>query len=151
MSRALPFQSPDIALAFDAYPPAIKAQADDASPDDLRRGRSDGGSRCARGNAQVGRARIRHGLEQERKYRPHYLEKSRPTQYAMYFHCQTNLVDRFRGWFPNDFTFEGDRALIFEAGEPIPVEALTACIIAALTYHRDKPRSAHAAATRHGG
>ena len=74
-------------------------------------------------------------------------KKSRPTQYAMYFHCQTNLIDCFRGWFPNDFTFEGNRALIFEAGEPVPVEALTVCITAALTYHRDKgpaPRAGRA-------
>lgn len=65
-----------------------------------------------------------------------------PTQYGMYFHCQTTLIEGFRSRFPNEFTYEGNRALIFEAGKPIPVEALKCCIAASLTYHRDKRRGA---------
>ena len=43
-------------------------------------------------------------------------KKKDPDRYAMYFHCQTNLVEMFRTLFPNDFTFEGNRALVFDPG-----------------------------------
>ena len=74
-------------------------------------------------------------------------KKSSPTQYAMYFHCQTNLIETFRMLFPKEFKFEGNRALIFEEAVPIPVEALKLCITAALTYHRNKGGRANAVPT----
>ena len=43
-----------------------------------------------------------------------------PQQYAMYFHCQTNLVETFRMMFPRDFKFERNRALAFAIEEKIP-------------------------------
>lgn len=69
--------------------------------------------------------------------------KSRnPDQYAMYFHCQTDLIERFRSMFPNDFIFEGNRALIFKLGDKVPTEALAYCIEASLTYHARKRTAA---------
>ena len=65
-------------------------------------------------------------------------KKSRPSQYAMYFHCQTNLVETFRTLFPDGFDFEGNRAILFEDGAPIAEDALRLCIASALTYHRDR-------------
>lgn len=59
-----------------------------------------------------------------------------PQQYAMYFHCQTNLVETFRMMFPKDFQFEGNRALVLGVEQKIPKDALTVCIAASLTYHR---------------
>ena len=64
-----------------------------------------------------------------------------PTQYAMYVHCQTNLIDNFRGLFPNEFTFEGNRALIFEQDDSLPKEPLAHCIAMALTYHLRKAKT----------
>ena len=61
---------------------------------------------------------------------------TKPSQYAMYFNCQTTLVDTFRTMFPNDFRFEGNRAIVFELPEMVPVEELAWCIAAALTYHQ---------------
>lgn len=61
---------------------------------------------------------------------------SAPTRVAVYFHCQTTLVDTFRTLFPNEFRFEGRRAIVFEAADEIPADALGVCIAAALTYHR---------------
>lgn len=61
-----------------------------------------------------------------------------PDQYAMYFHCQTGLVDSFRSMFPTSFRFEGNRALIFGVAEKPPTDALEFCIEAALTYHARK-------------
>lgn len=46
---------------------------------------------------------------------------------------------------PNDFSFEGNRALVFEEAEAMPVQALRYCIAAALTYHRGKQGNAQSA------
>lgn len=65
-------------------------------------------------------------------------KKSNPSQYAMYFHCQTNLVDTFRVLFPSEFKFEGNRAIVFNEHDAVPTDALAFCIAAALIYHRSK-------------
>ena len=58
-----------------------------------------------------------------------------PDHYAMYFNCQTNLVETFRTLFPNDFKFEGNRALVFSLENELPEDSLSMCIAASLTYH----------------
>ena len=63
-----------------------------------------------------------------------------PKQYAMYFHCRTSLVDTFRTAFPDTFTFEGNRAIVFDEGDRVPVRELAVCIETALTYHRKASR-----------
>jgi Domain of unknown function (DU1801) len=65
-------------------------------------------------------------------------KKSAPTQVAMYFHCQTRLVETFRTLFPGEFAFEGNRAIVFELSAPAPADSLAFCVAAALTYHRNK-------------
>ncbi|SFU73996.1 protein of unknown function (DU1801) [Polaromonas sp. YR568] len=65
--------------------------------------------------------------------------KSSPSQYALYFNCKTTLVDTFRTLFPHELRYDGNRAIVLEAGEALPREALAFCIQAALTYHRRKP------------
>ena len=65
-------------------------------------------------------------------------KKANDRQYAMYFHCRTGLVDMFRALFPGRFTFEGNRAIVFEADEDVPVRELQLCIEASLTYHLRK-------------
>jgi Domain of unknown function (DU1801) len=68
-------------------------------------------------------------------------KKKRPNEYAMYFNCQSTLLETFRTLFPNDFKFEGNRALVFGEADVIPKDALAFCIATALTYHRAaKPR-----------
>ena len=59
-------------------------------------------------------------------------------QYAMYFHCQTNLVETFRNWYPHKFTFDKNRAIVFNNGDAVPINELRHCIALALTYHRDR-------------
>ena len=61
-----------------------------------------------------------------------------PHRYAMYFSCQTDLVETFRKMFPRDFTFEGNRALVFEVGSKVPQDALAISIAASLSYHARK-------------
>lgn len=65
-------------------------------------------------------------------------KKARPSEYAMYFNCNTMLVETFRTLFPRDFKFEGNRAIIFNASEAVPTDSLVFCVAAALTYHRRK-------------
>jgi hypothetical protein len=59
-------------------------------------------------------------------------------QYAIYFHCQTTLIDTFRTLFPDVFTFEGNRAIVFRQEQVVPKEELRRCIHMALTYHQRK-------------
>jgi hypothetical protein len=68
-------------------------------------------------------------------------KRSSPSQYAMYFHCQTNLVETFRTLFPNEFIFEGNRAIVFREPDVVPTDSLSFCIAAALTYHRTKGKN----------
>ena len=63
-----------------------------------------------------------------------------PGSYALYFNCQTDLVDTFKTLFPNDFIFEGNRALVFRLGEPIPADSVAFCMAAAFTYHLNKKK-----------
>lgn len=65
-------------------------------------------------------------------------KKSSPNQYSMYFHCKTKLVDTFKQLYNDKFTFEGNRAIIFNGDDEIPVEELKHCILLALTYHSRK-------------
>jgi len=65
-------------------------------------------------------------------------KKTKPDQYAMYFHCQTKLVDTFKELYRDKFEFEGNRAIVFDANEEILTDELKHCISLALTYHRIK-------------
>ena len=67
--------------------------------------------------------------------------KARGDQYAMYVHCQTNLVATFQELYPNEFRFGGNRSIIFDAGDEIPEPALRHCVALALTYHLNKRKS----------
>ncbi len=61
-----------------------------------------------------------------------------PSQYAMYFQCQTDLVETFRLRFPHTFVFEGNRAIVFDQAVAPDLDALALCVAAALSYHRNK-------------
>ena len=65
-------------------------------------------------------------------------KQSKPDQYAMYFHCKTKLVDTFKELYSDKLTVEGNRALIFNINENVPITELTHCITLALTYHQIK-------------
>ena len=69
-------------------------------------------------------------------------KESSPSHYAMNFHCQTNLVETFKATFPKEFTFEGNRAIVFHQADAVSMDSLAYCVAAALTYHRDKVRAA---------
>ena len=133
-----PIQNPAVAAKFRCYPPSMRPKLMALRELILE---------TAAKTAEVGE------IEETLKWgEPAYLtsqsgsgstiridwKKSRPESYAMYFNCKTNLVETFRTMFPNDFKYEGNRALVFEANAPISTDALRFCIAIALTYHRTK-------------
>ena len=61
-----------------------------------------------------------------------------PDHYYLYFICTTELVNTFRFIFGDELTFEGDRAIVLNLHEPMPVQALKRCVSLALRYHRIK-------------
>jgi Domain of unknown function (DU1801) len=129
-----------VAAVFDAYPPAVKKR--------LLRLR-DLIFETAAATEGVG------ALEETLKWgRPSYLtpetksgstiridrHKSGDGRTAMFFHCQTRLVDTFRDMFRDDLAFEGNRAIVFDAGDELPEAPLRHCIAMALTYHLNKKK-----------
>jgi len=137
-----PFQCAAVARVFNAYPPAIRRKL--LALRELI-------FQTAASTPGVGE------LEEALKWgEPAYLttrsksgstvrigwKKARPAEYAMYFNCQTTLVDTFSTLFPNNFQFEGNRAIVFQASQSVDTDALAFCVAAALTYHRQgKARS----------
>jgi len=70
--------------------------------------------------------------------------KSQEGKYAMYFHCQTTLVDTFKEMYRGTFEFGGNRSIILSEKDKVPVEELSHCISMALTYHANR-RQGHRA------
>lgn len=64
--------------------------------------------------------------------------KSKPNKYGIYFNCKTKLIDTFRELYKDKFKFEGNRAIVFNQNDVIPVKELKRCISLALTYHLRK-------------
>ncbi len=142
MQPMYPIKQPDIAAVFASYPEAIRGKLLD-----LRALIFD----VAAQTAGVGT------LEESLKWgEPAYItsasksgstiriawKKAKPTQYGMYFNCQTTLVDSFKTMFPTAFKFEGNRALVFDEHDDVAVEALRICVEMALTYHAKKRETA---------
>lgn len=134
----IPFSNSEVARIFDAYPPALR--------DKLLVLRALVFTTAA-STAGVGE------IEETLKWSaPAYLttqsrsgstiridaKKSADTQYAMYFNCKTDLVETFRTLFRDEFQFDGNRAIVFDVEDKVPIDALKICIAAALTYHRKK-------------
>ncbi|OMF62694.1 hypothetical protein BK141_18995 [Paenibacillus sp. FSL R5-0765] len=64
-------------------------------------------------------------------------KESNPQQYAMYFNCNTKLVATFKEVF-SELNFEGNRAIVFNDNEEMPIDELKQCILLSLTYHYRK-------------
>jgi hypothetical protein len=135
MQSMTPFQSAAVAQAYDAFPPVIRRKLLVLRELVFRTAASTEG---------VGE------LEETLKWgEPAYLtpatrsgstvrlgwKKARPLEYALYFNCQTTLVDTFRTLFPKELRFEGNRAIVLLEADSVPTQALRFCIAAALTYH----------------
>ncbi len=63
--------------------------------------------------------------------------KAEAGQYAVYFHCQTKLVETFRELYP-ELRYGGNRCILLNANDKAPEAALRHCVALALTYHLGK-------------
>ena len=128
-----PFPDPAVETAFDAFPDAARASL--LAMRDLI-------FDVAEATEGVG------ALEEKLKWgQPAYLtpeSKSGSTirlgvpkdgGVALYAHCQTTIISDFRGLFPDEFTYEGNRAVRFGDGDDLRPDALSLLIKSALTYH----------------
>lgn len=61
-------------------------------------------------------------------------------QFGLFFHCQSSVVPRFREAFPDDFTFDGNRGVLFRPGDDLQLDRVRLCIEHALTYRRRPDR-----------
>ena len=61
-----------------------------------------------------------------------------PGQYALYFHCKTRLIATIREIYGDLFDYDGNRAILFNLGEAIPVAEVRHCISLSLSYHSIK-------------
>ncbi len=59
-------------------------------------------------------------------------------QPALFVHCQTDLVGRYRALFPDEFTYSGNRAVVLPADGPFSEAAFQQIAAMALAYHRHK-------------
>lgn len=136
------FEIPDAVRAvFDSYPPAVQSKL------------------LALRQLILETARVTEGVgrieETLRWGEPSYLTpetKSGSTvrlnrvrgtadRYAIFFNCNTTLVQTFRQMYPDLFAYSGNRAIEFQADDEVPVNELGHCIAMALRYHLDKNRN----------
>jgi len=65
-------------------------------------------------------------------------KKNKPDQYALYFKCTSKLIPTFKRVYKDLFSYEGNRAIVFQLKQSIPEAELKRCITAGLTYHKVK-------------
>ena len=128
-------ENPDVTRVFDGYPDAMRVKM-------MRRRQLvlDTASETEGVNS----------LEETLKWgEPSYLTRSgstvrmdwkdkSPDRYAIYFNCNTPLVETFKRIYGDTFTFEGKRAIVFGETDQLPIDELKHCVSTALTYHRVK-------------
>ncbi len=64
--------------------------------------------------------------------------RNAPTQYAIFFHCQSSLIADFRNRYSGKMKFVDERSIEFSLDQPLPIAELKHCISLALTYHLRK-------------
>lgn len=65
--------------------------------------------------------------------------KSRtPKKLFVFFNCKSILVETFREIYGNKLQFEGNRAIVLDLTDVIPIQILEHCFSMALKYHKIK-------------
>ncbi len=57
---------------------------------------------------------------------------------AMYFNCQTSLVEQIRSVYGDALQYSKSRAVLFAVAEPLQAETVVACARMAFRYHLDR-------------
>lgn len=65
--------------------------------------------------------------------------RSEENKIALSVHCQSSLIGEFKAVYP-ELEYDGNRSLIFDVDEALPVSTIEHFISLALTYHYRKKR-----------
>ena len=65
------------------------------------------------------------------------IDRYSDNEVAIFFHCQTTLIETFREWLP-ELNYSKNRAIILNVNESLPVDEIKTCLEMALTYKLDK-------------
>lgn len=65
-------------------------------------------------------------------------KKSTPDEYALYFNCQSKLINTFKKLYPKTFKYQGNRAIVFKISDAVPTTEIKHCILLSLAYHQLK-------------
>ena len=68
--------------------------------------------------------------------------------FGLFFHCESTVIPEFEGLFPNDFRYDGTRAILFRPGDDLQTEKLRLCIAHALRYQVPAKRGSSRAQQR---
>jgi len=63
---------------------------------------------------------------------------SNPKQFCIYFNCKTKLIETFKEVYQDTFNYAGNRAIVFELDQQLPLNELSHCISIALRYKQLK-------------
>jgi len=61
-----------------------------------------------------------------------------PQQYCLYFNCKTSLVETYKELYGDIFNYQGNRAIVFQLADELPLTELKHCISLSLRYHKIK-------------
>ena len=126
---------PKVATVFESYPKAVKAQMLQLRETVLKTASGIDGLQKIEETLKWGEPSYltKHGST----VRMDWKEKN-PEHIAVYFKCTSKLVSTFKSLYKDKFNFEGNRAIVFQLKDKIPVKELKHCIALALTYHKIK-------------
>lgn len=65
-------------------------------------------------------------------------KEATPENVYVYFNCKTTLIADIKDIYNDVFSYGGNRSLIFQVSNDLPVDELSGCIEMALTYHLRK-------------
>jgi Domain of unknown function (DU1801) len=132
--RRVQFSDPAVAAVFDAYPKqlgtrllALRALIFDIARNTEGVGRLQETLKWGQPSYLTAESRSGSTIRIDR-------DKSADSRYAIFFHCQTNLVATFRELYP-ELTYGGNRSIFLDGKDKLPKAALRHCIALALTYH----------------
>ena len=61
-----------------------------------------------------------------------------PMTISVYFNCKTTLIDTFKEIYQDTFHYEGNREIVFQISEKLPMRELKSCISMSLRYKEIK-------------
>ncbi|MEH6494330.1 MAG: DUF1801 domain-containing protein [Pseudomonas marincola] len=67
--------------------------------------------------------------------------KPQTSQYAIYVPCTTTLIEDTKEMAPQGFSYEKNRALLFNVDAELPIPLMSEFLFRALTYHKQKRKN----------